>query len=176
MTVSLHVREAVAADGDEIGEAHAAAWLAAYDHIFAADFLESAAESRRRGWPSVIRHLLAPPNIVLVGVLAGRVVAFSHATPATAPDMAEINGFYCHPDAWGSGTAAALMTQTEAVLADGCSAVFLWTLRDAARARRFYEKAGFHLTGNERDEQLTDWTTGIAVERPAVEYRTGLRP
>ena len=52
--------------------------------------------------------------------------------------------------------------------------VFLWTLRDAARARRFYEKVGFRLTGNTRAETLTNWTTGAGAERPAVEYATTL--
>jgi GNAT superfamily N-acetyltransferase len=175
MTESLHVREAVAADGDAIGEAHAAAWLVAYTHIFDPDFLTAAAESRRRGWPGAIRHHLVPPNILLVGALGDRVVAFAHAMPF-APDLAEINGFYCHPDAWGTGIAAALMTHTEGALAENFGAVFLWTLRDAARARRFYEKAGFGLTGNERPEPLTDWATGIVVRRPAVEYQKRLRP
>ena len=74
----------------------------------------------------------------------------------------------------GNRISAALMTQTKAVLADRVREVFLWTLRDAARARRFSEKVGFRVTGNTRAETFTNWTTGAAAERPAVEYATTL--
>lgn len=123
MTDRVQVREAVEGDGDAIGEAHAAAWLAAYTHIFESDFLDDAAESRRARWPSAIRGFLAQPSILLVGAVNERVVAFAHAVPATVPDMAELTGFYCHPDAWESGISAALMTQTKAALADRVSEV-----------------------------------------------------
>ena len=170
VAVPLRVRDAVEADGEAIGEAHAAAWLAAYSHIFESNFLVAAAESRRVGWLSAIQRHLTPPNILLVGMVADRVVAFAHAIPATAPDRAEIAGFYCHPDAWGSGVAAVLMARTTGALADRGREAFLWTLRDAARARRFYEKVGFRLSGSTRSEALTNWATGTAVDRPAVEY------
>jgi GNAT superfamily N-acetyltransferase len=170
----MSVRIAVEADGKAIGEAHAAAWLAAYDHIFEPAFLAAAAASRRGEWPRVIGPLLVPPNVLLVGALGQRVVAFAHVSPVTVRNTAEIKGFYCHPDAWGSGVAAALMDEVRGLLAREFNDVFLWTLRDAARARRFYEKVGFRLTGGERDEPLTDWTTGVAVTRPAVEYAARL--
>jgi hypothetical protein len=63
---------------------------------------------------------------------------------------------------------------TCSALAEEYSDVFPWTLRDAARARRFYEKVGYRATGNERAEPFTDWSTEVAVERPAVEYATRL--
>jgi GNAT superfamily N-acetyltransferase len=170
----VQVREAVEGDGDAIGEAHAAAWLAAYTQIFESDFLDAAAESRRSEWPSAIRGLLNPPEHPLGGrsQRAGRRVR-SRRTRGS-PRHGEITGLYCHPDAWGTGISAALMTQTKVVVADHVREVFLWTLRDAARARRFYEKVGFRVTGTTRAETLTNWTTGAAAERPAVEYATTL--
>jgi hypothetical protein len=86
MTDRVQVREAVEGDGDAIGEAHAAAWLAAYTHIFEPDFLDAAAESRRSEWPSAIRGLLAPPNILLVGAVNERVVALSRGSTAIPMD------------------------------------------------------------------------------------------
>ena len=171
----LRVRKAVDADGMAIGEAHAAAWLAAYDHIFAPEFLVAAATSRRIGWPLAMSHQLAPPNVLLVGELDGRVVAFAHAAQlADRERVAEICGFYCHPEAWGSGIATSLMAQTRAALVPDFDRVILWTARDAHRARHFYEKVGFRVTGRERQEVLTDWSTGAAAEAPAVEYATPL--
>src|SRR5438552_2975919 len=174
MVATLQVRAAVKRDADAIGRAHATAWVAAYDHIFEWDFLLAAAMGRRVGWSQTIERLVLPPNLFLVGEVDGRVVAFAHAIPAAAA-IAEVRGFYCHPYAWGSGIAALLMQKTTAALADEFNEVFLWTLRDAARARRFYEKVGYRTTGNERAEALTDWSTGVAVERTVVEYAASLR-
>jgi N-acetylglutamate synthase-like GNAT family acetyltransferase len=166
----IRVRNATAADGEEIGEAHAQAWVAAYDHIFDPAFLRKAAEGRRTGWPRSMYRLLAAPNILLVGEVNGRVLGFAHATPSPAARRAEVRGFYCHPDAWGTGVATQLMTQCLLALSDDAEEVFLWTPRDAHRARHFYEKFGFHATGHVRAERLTDWTTSDVVECPAVEY------
>ena len=41
------------------------------------------------------------------------------------------------------------MTRTCAILAADWHEVILWTLRDAARARRFYEKTGYRASGQE---------------------------
>jgi N-acetylglutamate synthase-like GNAT family acetyltransferase len=172
----IRVRTAVAADGVEIGEAHAAAWIAAYDHIFDPDFLRMAAEGRRAGWPHSIHRLLVAPNILLVGEIDGRVMGFAHAAPLPETRGAEVRGFYCHPDAWGTGVATKLMTRCLLAVRDDAEEVFLWTLRDAQRARHFYEKVGFCATGQTRAESLTDWTNGVAVERPAVEYAVALGP
>jgi GNAT superfamily N-acetyltransferase len=171
----LTVRSAVERDGEAIGEAHAAAWLAAYAHIFTPDFLAAAASSRRSGWPREMSSLLSKPNVLLVGEVDGRVVAFAHAAPSAASArVAEICGFYCHPEAWGSGIATSLMTQTRSALVHDFDRVVLWAARDAHRARRFYTKVGFVATGRERLEMLTDWSTGAAAEAPAVEYTAPL--
>ena len=172
----LQVRRVLDTDGAAIGAAHAAAWLAAYTHIFEPDFLAAAAESRRVEWPRVIQGLLAAPNLLMVGEVDERVVAFIHVTATPAVETAEISACYCHPEAWGTGISVALMERTKLAVGERASRVVLWTARDAARARRFYEKAGFHVTGNTRDETLTNWTTGASADCPAVEYETRLTP
>jgi GNAT superfamily N-acetyltransferase len=167
----VRIRPAVPADASGIGETHASAWETAYDHIFESSFLARAAGSRRDGWSHSLPRLLGAPGLVLVAERLGTVVGFAHAGPERADRaMAEIYGFFVHPDAWGSGIAAALMEAACASLPREWTNVVLWTLRDAGRARRFYEKVGFDMTGRERAETLTDWSSGEAVERPAVEY------
>ncbi|MCU1468517.1 MAG: hypothetical protein JWM72_4445 [Actinomycetia bacterium] len=64
---ALRVRPGVVADYAEIGNAHAAAWEAAYTHIFDSSFLAAAAHGRRVGWQHSIAGIVAAPNIVLVG-------------------------------------------------------------------------------------------------------------
>ncbi|GAA3068303.1 hypothetical protein GCM10020254_10060 [Streptomyces goshikiensis] len=88
----------------------------------------------------------------------------------TRPGLAEIATFYGHPDGWGTGVAAALMTETLRRLGDeGCAGAHLWTLRDTPRSRRFYAKCGFTETGATR---TFDFGEGNLLAQ--VEYeRTG---
>src|SRR4051812_33417958 len=144
----IHIRPAVAADARAIGEAHGSAWEAAYGHIFEQPFLAGAADSRRLGWIDMIGPLLIAPNFVLVAELDGLVLGYAHGAPAgDGEPRGEIHGFYSQPAAWGTGSATRLMTEACAILATTWSEVVLWTLRDAHRARSFYEKSGFRLTG-----------------------------
>src|SRR5689334_2802297 len=112
-SMRLFVRPATTDDGPAIGEAHGASWQAAFEHILDSEFLERAATGRRQGWPFAIARVLAPPNLVLAAGFGERVLAFSHSGPADDGRAAlEIFAFYCHPHAWGSGLAAALMRET----------------------------------------------------------------
>ena len=56
---------------------------------------------------------------------------------------------------------------------DDVDDVVLWTLQDAHRARSFYEKVGFRLTGREKREPLSNWLTGEAVEQHRRPVREG---
>ena len=167
----LGVRVAVPGDGAAIGEAHGAAWEQAYQDLFDPSFVVRSAVGRRRGWPHAIEAHLAEDGVLLVGELDGEVMAFAHAGPAREePALAEIYGFYSHPASWGSGLASLLQGEICARLADRWPRVVLWTHRDAGRARRFYEKSGFALTGGQRIETLSDWIGDATVQAPAVEY------
>jgi GNAT superfamily N-acetyltransferase len=171
----IRVRRAVESDAPAIGEAHGAAWEAAYGHIFEQPFLREAADSRRIVWIDQIRPLLLAPSFVLVAELDGLVLGFAHGAPAGDGEaVGEIHGFYSQPAAWGTGSATRLMTEACSMLATTWSEAVLWTLQDAHRARSFYEKFGFRLTGREKQESLSNWVTGEAVERTAVQYRKDL--
>jgi GNAT superfamily N-acetyltransferase len=170
------VRHAVAADADAIGETHGSSWAAAYVHIFDASFLAAAAQSRRVGWRDSISRIQTPPNVLLVAEVDGKVCAFAHGVPRPQEvNSAEIRAFFARPDVWGSGVAARLMQDLCRVLRDGgIREVALWTPRDAHRARGFYEKVGFTLTGSSRTDQVRDWTSGEDAELAEVEYATRL--
>ena len=168
----LRVRRAVHADADAIGDAHASAWEMAYTHIFEPEFLAAAVEGRRVGWRNSISGILAPPNVLLVGEVDGKVRAFAHAAPEPRRTRAaEIRAFYAHPGVWGSELTALLMRDLcELLLEQGYDEVVLWTARDAHRARGFYEKVGFCLTRNTRHDRMTDWTGTRDADVAEVEY------
>lgn len=60
-----------------------------------------------------------------------------------------LHGFYVLPEHWGTGAARELH---EAAIAEqpDCAELKLWVLEDNARARRFYERAGWRRNGETR--------------------------
>ena len=73
----------------------------------------------------------------------------SHLTPAgRAGHVGELYALYVTPAWWSTGTGRALMGSVLAALeAERYRRVVLWVLADNARARRFYERAGFAADG-----------------------------
>jgi predicted GNAT family acetyltransferase len=172
----IFVRLATSGDGHAIGEVHAAAWKRGFGHVLSGEFLDRASAGRLNGWPYAIAHVLGLSNLVLLAGRGAHVLAFSQSGP---PDDGgadfEIFAFYCHPVAWGTGIADALMRETCAVLSTATRRAVLWTPSEAHRARRFYERCGFEGTGRTRIEPLSDWQpTPTYEEVAAVEYALSL--
>lgn len=163
----IEVRRAGPDDGDVLGEIHAAAWEVAYAPFFEAEFAARAVQSRRRRWHARVMEGTPP---ILLAVVDGRPLALSAFGPsADRAGCAEILSFYGHPDGWGSGVAAALMSATLRLLReDGYARVHLWTLRDTPQSRRFYAKSGFTECGTERAFDLGE---GHFLDQ--VEYARG---
>ena len=63
-------------------------------------------------------------------------------------DSAEIVAIHSLPESWGTGLGHAMLE--EALNQIGNHPVFLWAFKENKRARRFYEKHGFHWDGSER--------------------------
>ena len=63
-------------------------------------------------------------------------------------DGAEIVAIHSLPESWGTGLGYAMLT--EALKQIGDRSVYLWAFKENTRARRFYEKHGFHWDGTER--------------------------
>ncbi|PRX96138.1 GNAT family N-acetyltransferase [Allonocardiopsis opalescens] len=160
----IEVRRARPEDGDALGEIHAAAWEASHAAFFEPEFTARAVASRRTRWHGRIAE---GTGTILLAAVDGRPMAVSLQGPSpTRPGLVEILSFYCHPDGWGGGIAAALMTGTlRRAHDDGSPRVHLWTLRDTPQARRFYTKCGFTETGAVRG---FDYGDGRPVDQ--VEY------
>ena len=61
---------------------------------------------------------------------------------------AEIVAIHSLPESWGTGLGQGMLE--EALRQIGEMPVFLWAFKENKRARRFYEKHGFHWDGTER--------------------------
>jgi ribosomal protein S18 acetylase RimI-like enzyme len=183
----IEVRDAAVDDADALATAHIDAWRVGYRGVVLDEYLdaEEFATSRREIWRQWTWQS-KPDSRLFVVTIQGRVVGFGHAgpendsqtfanpgRPASPPDASwpgrgEIYGFYVHPTAWGSGAAPALMSRCEEFLRDeGYSSAVLWVLRDNPRALAFYEKAGWHFTGEET--MFSPWVPP-ETSLPRVEY------
>jgi GNAT superfamily N-acetyltransferase len=160
----IEVRDAAIDDADALATAHIDGWRAGYRGIVPDEYLdaEDFATSRRDRWRAWTWQAAIPASRMFVVSIQDRVVGFGHAGPEhadpsrspapteTTENRGEVYGFYVHPSAWGTGAAPALMSRCEEFLRDeGFTSAVLWVLRDNPRALAFYEKEGWHFTGQE---------------------------
>ncbi|HWC78683.1 MAG TPA: GNAT family N-acetyltransferase [Pseudonocardiaceae bacterium] len=159
----IEVRRADIADAHALGEIHAVSWEISHAPFFAPKFGAQEVRDRRTRWPDRLRD---GPGTVLLALLDERPMAFCWFRPSqTRPGQAEVYSLYAHPDGWGTGVAATLMTETlRLIRAEGVARVHLWTLRDTPQSRRFYVKSGFTETGKSRHFDYGDGTPIDQVE------------
>jgi GNAT superfamily N-acetyltransferase len=177
----VRVRGAVPDDAAAIATIRVAGWRAAYAGLIeqaVLDALDPVTEAVRR------RAEWAERPTPVVAEVDGRVVGFVLTCPyRTAieapahwphdPDAGEVAALYVDPAVHGRGVGRALMDRALADLrAAGHPVAHLWVLTGNARARRFYEAAGFV---DESPVGVThDWIAPGAT-RPTPEVRYSRR-
>jgi len=157
------IRSASTADAAQIAAVMRDSWFAAYDGIIAPVLIDQATAAdggarvrqsfRTRPWQRMIAAVAReprPPEIVGYAAFGPErdVLSMPWPHPLTRAGsdgrVAELYALYVHPAWWSTGTGRALMDQ---VLAKVCAAryacITLWVLEANARARRFYQRAGF---------------------------------
>ncbi len=116
--------------------------LAGFGHIYPPDRYPFPDDAIRARWRHALesdetRVLVAERDGVILGLAAWR--------------GEWLDGLYVVPEAWGNGIAARLHDDAlRAIAATGKAMARLWVLEDNARARRFYERRGWHLDGSDR--------------------------
>jgi len=156
------VRRATAADAPAIGRLHVRAWQAAYRGHMPDDYLDGLrAEDRAAGWARSLGRE-RPRGAVLVAERAGEVVGFAALGPSPDPEGAgELFSINVDPAHWGTGAGRALLEAAQDELARlGFAESVLWVLPANARARRFYERAGWASDGTERTVDVLGATVG----------------
>jgi ribosomal protein S18 acetylase RimI-like enzyme len=161
------VRLATVADAPAMGRLHVRAWQAAYRGDMPDEYLDGLrAEDRAAYWTGVLgREDLR--GTILVVERDGEVVGFAAVGPSPDPEGAgELYAIDVDPDHWGTGAGRALLEEAQAELVRlGFAETVLWVLPGNARARRFYEIAGWVADGSERTSEVF----GVTV--PEVRYR-----
>ena len=150
------VRPATPEDAPAMGRVHVRAWQAAYRGAMPDDFLDGLdPETREAGWARLLSSPDAAGHTLVVENDDGAVVGFAHIGPSRqqADSDGELYAINLDPDAWGRGLGRQLLAAATDELAQrGYDEAILWVLDTNARARRFYEAAGWAADGGEQTD------------------------
>src|SRR6478735_9112115 len=105
----------------------------------------------------------------IVGEIDGRVAGYA-SLDVTSPTIAELKRLFVRPEHWGIGLASALLEEAIGMAyAAGYRSMRLSTPTDNARARRFYEREGWHAAGtsvhDELGVELTEYRRALGSRR-----------
>lgn len=145
-------RQATPEDAGAIAEVHVEGWRWAYREHMPASLLDGLSVERRA---AMWRDWLAAPATetrVWLAERDGRLVGFCATgvlpEPGDPPLTAQLTAIYLRQDAAGTGVGRELLGYaTEDLRQRGFRTVGLWVLASNARARRFYETAGWRPDG-----------------------------
>ncbi len=162
----MEIRPAGVEDAPGIAEVHVASWRWAYADVLPPEVLDGLrVEDRERVWRDAL-----PRGGVVVAEDAGRIVGFASVGPVADEEQTnELFAIYLVAEVTGTGLGRSLLDRAmETMRLGGSRRAILWVLAANARARRFYEAAGW----------ASDGTTGAyeigGVTYPIVRYVTSL--
>jgi GNAT superfamily N-acetyltransferase len=171
----MEIRRAVIEDAPQIGEVHVRSWQGAYRGLIPQDYLDGLDPAQRAEmWTRRLGRMDWDRGGCLVAADADGVHGFADFGPSRDDDadkrrVGEVTAIYLAPSAWGTGCGRELMTAAlQHLAAAGYDEATLWVLDTNARARRFYEIAGFRADGA---EQIDDRHTAVLRE---LRYRRAL--
>ena len=151
-------RLATPADARRIAELHVPAWRAAYHGLLPDALLASqSVDTRERQWRQWNEgHAL---RRIWLAEREGALLGFAATGPSRDRDAAtsigEVYAIYLDPEVIGTGVGRALFAHAnETLRALGFTRAMLWVLESNARARRFYEAAGWRADGTRKTETL----------------------
>ncbi|MBT2444262.1 GNAT family N-acetyltransferase [Streptomyces sp. ISL-36] len=175
----MPIREALLQDAAAVAAVHVRSWQAAYRGLFPQSYLDGLDVEERTGvWEARLGAREGPTVLVATDPRSGdgRVVGFSCVRawsgggldPATTGEVAAL---YTVPEVWGTGVGRGLVdASVEALVAAGFREGALWVLAGNARARGFYEAAGWRADG----AVAQDTTAGRTLDE--LRYRRRLFP
>lgn len=149
-SIPWDLRRATDADAAAVASMHVHAWQVAYRGIVPDDFLDGLDVAARAARYTFDRSAPGDPEtwIAVDGNEVAGMVSLGPSRDDDLPGLGEVYALYVAPDRWRSGAGSALMACAERLLVGaGFAKACLWVLVDNARARRFYEAAGWKTDG-----------------------------
>jgi ribosomal protein S18 acetylase RimI-like enzyme len=152
------VRPARTDDAEGIALVHTTSWQAAYRGLIGDEYLDAIdVGERTRRWVQILADAREKEQRILVADVAGQVRGFATGGSNRDADLvgeAEVYAIYVHPDVWGTGVGAALMSDLLDALEGASRTVSLWVIGANDRARTFYRRFGFADDGQGRVEVI----------------------
>ena len=143
----MNVRNAEFEDIKQLGHIMAVSFRSAFSDFVTSQTLDACAQEK--GCIALLEGIFQEGKMhFLMGGDSGMLVW------EDAGDGAQIVAIHSLPESWGTGLGKAMLV--EALRQIGDRPVFLWAFKDNKRARRFYEKNGFHWDGTERVSEFDD--------------------
>jgi ribosomal protein S18 acetylase RimI-like enzyme len=189
VTGVVTIRPARPDDAAAVADIWAQTWQATYAGVMPADFLagvtgpqgvtrrtdqlarELADERCRQGL--IVAETAGPAETSIVGYARfgpeRDADGPARPLPATPADgaKAELYAIYVRPRVWSTGAGRCLLAEViERVSALRYGTLSLWVLEANTRARRFYERAGFAVTGESKTEDRFASVAEIRYARP----------
>ena len=144
------IRWGTNADKLGIGRVYCQAWKTAYAGIVPQHFLDGLTDENCAPRGNIANCLVAEENGEIIGV-----TNFGNCRDACSMRVGELRTIYVLPEHWGTGVGRALFQAAAAqLLEDGYSGFYLWTLKENARARRFYARMGMAESDAARDIEI----------------------
>lgn len=132
----------------EVSNVYEQSWRYAYKGIIPQSYLDSIPVGQ---W---VEHLRQEGRHTLVAVEHNRIIgtsSFSKSRFSKFEDYGEIISIYFLPEYTGKEYGRLLLNRAAEELKNlGYDCIFLWVLEDNHKARHFYEKNGFVLSGEEK--------------------------
>lgn len=151
----LTIRNAEPRDAGTIATIQVRASLVAYEHIFPSRSATLTVADRTPVWREIIARARGRERVV-VAEQAAESCGYAHFWPSRDLDqnptvMGELYSIYVAPERWRQGVGSKLLACSMDMLAcAGFDACTLWVLTANDPARRFYERYGWQLDGNEK--------------------------
>ena len=147
----MEVRKAERKDMKLLGRIMAVSFRSAFSAFVSQQFLDACAQEDNCA--ALLENVFCAGEMnFLIGEESGMLIW------QRTEQGAEIIAIHSLPESWGSGLGKAMLV---AVLEEiGDCPVYLWAFKENQRARRFYEKNGFHFDGSER---VSDYEGAIEV-------------
>jgi RimJ/RimL family protein N-acetyltransferase len=172
----MEIRHAEVADARQIAEVHVESWKVAYRDLLPASDLDQLEVSQFESWRGRRIEAMDRSNSATLVIDDGGVAGFVDVGPTRdehldAGEVAELYAIYLDPERWGHGYGRDLIVAAEAAMVDlGFGSAMLWVLEDNARARAFYEAAGWRPDGGRQLERI------ISTDLYEVRYAKTLDP
>ena len=143
------VRKARYTEVPVLAKIQRAAWKSAFSDIITAETMEKYTDEGKCA--NVIRRVLTEEiGALYIAGIDNKACGELFWRPIDTR-TAEIVALHTLKKVWGKGVGRALMDKAlNDMVEDGFLGAKLWVFKDNIRARRFYEKCGFVLTGHER--------------------------